>query len=252
MDGEIIKDLSSPYTRNEVYLFDSKKHGPIIKKVIAKPSHFKRAIEAFKTIDRSLHPAILKIDMKQRILYLSYNPIQTAPENIDQCAADLMKRLHTSTKRFSAPNDPGTGEAYPFWKDYLKKYGAEWLETLKDVKDYSERFHERITSLKNSAKTPTTYIHRDIRYEKIGEHKGSYMLFGFEHAVWGDPYWDVARYVVESAQSKDEFYALYGVEDEVRANIYVWMFALALAADFVSNRRTDDERFEKYLALLDR
>lgn len=251
MDGETIKDLSGPYSNNEVYLFHSKKHGEIVKKVFNKYTHFKRSIEAFKTIDRSLHPAILKIDMRRITVYMSYAPIQTVPENVDQCAADLMKRLHSSTRRFKAPNDPGTGEAFPFWKDYLKKYGAQWLETLKDVKDYSERFKELMGALKNSARTPTTYIHKDIRFENIGERKGTYILFDFEHAMWGDPYWDVARYVVESAQSKDGFYALYGVEDKARADIYTWMFALSFAAYLVRHDQTDNEKFEKCLAMLD-
>lgn len=248
----MIKDLSGPYSDNKVYLFQSKKHGEIIKKVFDKHAHFKRSVEALKTLDRSLHPAILKIDMKRLTVYMSYDPIQTVPENVDQCAADLMKRLHTSTQRYKAPNDPGTGEAFPFWKDYLKKYGAEWLQALKGIKDYSDRFHECMGSLKNSPSIPTSYIHKDFRYENIGERKGSYILFDYEHAVWGDPYWDVARYVVESARSKNALYALYGVEDEDRADIYTWMFALSFAAYLVRHDRTDNEKFEKYLTLLDR
>jgi thiamine kinase-like enzyme len=250
MKGEIIKDLSSPYTNNRVFLFDSEKHGKIIRKEYDQSIHFRRVIEAFKVVDRSLHPAIYKIDMRRQHVYMSYNPIQAPPDSMDACAVDLMKKLHTSTRRYGGVRDPGTGQVFSSWKNYLQQKGEKNLEALKSIGDYSQPYERLMTELKDSPFSPVSYIHCDIRPFNIGERDGHYILLGFEQAMIGDPYWDVARYVVQEAQAKESFYKIYGIEDVTRANIHVWLFALDFAAYLVRHRSVESKEFEKCLAVL--
>ncbi|HEU5141377.1 MAG TPA: phosphotransferase, partial [Bacillales bacterium] len=250
MEGEIIQDLSSPHTANRVFLFHSKRHGKIIKKEFGQVSHFKRAVEAMKVVDRSLHPAVYKMDMRRRCLYISYHPRETEPDSMDACAANLMKELHTSTRRYGGVSDPGTGQVYSSWKDYIRKRGSAAVESLMAKGDYRDSFEAQMDRLEDSPFAPVSYIHRDVRPDNIGERKGRYLLLDFEHAMVGDPYWDVARYAFESAQSKEDFYKLYGMDDQERADIYVWLFALDYAAYFVRHNQADSPIFEKCLAFL--
>lgn len=250
MRGEIIKDLSSPYTNNRVFLFNSEKHGIIIRKEFDQVTHFKRAVEAFKIVDRSLHPAIYKIDMRRRHLYMSYNPIQTPPESMDACVAELMKKLHTSTKRYGGVRDPGTGQVFSSWKDYLQQKSLKNLEALKCIEDYSQLYEKLISTLKDSPFSPVSCIHRDIRPENIGERKGNYILLDFELAIIGDPYWDVARYVVQTAQSKENFYEMYGIDNVMKADAHVWLLALDFAAYLVRHKLAESKEFETCLAVL--
>ncbi|HEX7064793.1 MAG TPA: phosphotransferase [Bacillales bacterium] len=250
LEGDIIQDLSSPHTANRVFLFQSKRHGKIIKKEFGQSSHFKRAVEALKVVNRSLHPAVYKIDMRRQCLYMSYNPRITEPESMDACAADLMKQLHTSTTRYGGVSDPGTGQVFSSWKEYFRKRGSAAVESLKGAGDFKNSFEARMEKLKEAPFAPVSYIHRDVRPDNIGERNGRYLLLDFEHAMVGDPYWDVARYVFESAESKEQFFRLYGIEDKVRADIYVWLFALDYASFFIRRKQTDNPAFDKCLAFL--
>lgn len=250
MQGEVIQALNGDDTGNHVYLFQSKRHGMIIKKEFGTQTHFRRAVEALKAIDRSIHPAVVKIDMRQRHLYTSYDPMKTPPASMDDCMADLLKRLHTSTKRYGVASDPGTGRVFSSWKDYLEKEGARWLDTVSNVKDFSKGFEERIHTLSGSAFSPVSYIHGNIGPNQIGERKGRYILFGFGHAIVGDPYWDVATYALLSAQSEETFYDRYGVEDRELIEQYVWFSALRRTAHFITQGRTNHADFERCMAIL--
>jgi thiamine kinase-like enzyme len=239
MDGEVVKDLSSPHTKNRVYLYESKKHGLIVKKEFFKAVHFKREVEAMTAVNRALHPAVYKIDMKRKHLYLSYHPLSTEPESRDECAAKLMKHLHESTKQYGGVRDPGTGQAFTSWKEYLKQKVFASLEVLQAAGDFGDQFYQKWNDLRDSPFSAVSYIHRDVRFENIGERNGQYLLMDFEHAIIGDPYWDVARYALESAQSKRDLYQAYGVDDPEKADAYIRFFALEYAAYFVKRGQTD-------------
>ncbi|HET7577879.1 MAG TPA: phosphotransferase [Bacillales bacterium] len=252
MEGEVIRDLSSPHSTNRVYLIRNQRHGDLIKKEFGSHSCFKRVVEAMKAIDRSLHPAIYKIDMRRRHIFMSYNPIKTKPESMDACAANLMKKLHETTKRYSGVRDPGTGRVFSTWKDYLKEKGTDAVETLKKVKDYGKAFEERLATLQDSPFSPVSFIHRDIRPEHIGERRGNYILLDFDLAMVGDPYWDVAQYAFQSAESKETFYKSYEVENTEKADSYIWLFALDFAAHLMKHYGTGNhQELEKCLDVLD-
>lgn len=250
MEGEIIEDLSSSHTKNRVYLFRSGRHGDIIKKEFADGIHFKRALEALKIVGRTLHPAIYKIDMRRRHLYMSHDPVRNIPESWDACVSELMKTLHTSTKRYNGVSDPGTGEAFSTWKDFLRKRGRDAVETLSTVKNFRGVFESWMEKVEDSPFAPVSYIHCDIRRENIGERNGRYILLDYEHAKIGDPYWDVARYVLESAESKPAFYEMYGVKNPEKADVFIKLMALDDAAYFIRHGQTDNTEYKNCLEVL--
>lgn len=249
MEGQIIRELSNARDANRVYLYRSKRHGDIIKKEFADGIQFKRELEALKKIDRSLHPALYKIDMRRKHLYLSFDPIETAPDSWDACVAELMNHLHTSTRRYSGPQDPGTGEAFTVWKDFLQKRGGNAVEVLRDFKDYGDAFRKWMYEVEDSPFAPVSYIHCNVTRNNIGQRNDGYILLNLEHALLGDPYWDVACYVLEEAQSKDEFYQRYGVENPEKAGVFLKLRALERAAYYFRQRQA--EKFEQCLVALD-
>lgn len=250
MKGEILKSLSDPHSSNQAYLFDSERHGLIVKKQFSRLSNFKRAVEAFKAIDRSLHPSIYKIDMKHRILYMSYDPIEQHPESLDQCVAELLKRLHESTIKYAGVSDPGTGERYSSWKAFMKKKGEWAVQLLGSFHDYGDIYEKWINRLDASAFEPVSYIHGSISQEQIGQRKGNYLLLGFDNAILGDPYWDVACYALEYANAKEVFFNQYGVKDREKVDALLHLAALNRAAFFYQQEWTEAESFHKYLSLL--
>ncbi|HET7656729.1 MAG TPA: hypothetical protein VFK37_00425, partial [Bacillales bacterium] len=192
MEGEILKDLSTSHSFNQVHLFQAKPHGKIVRKQYGSLSAFKRAVEAFKFVDRSLHPSIYKIDMKHSTIYMSYDPVEQQPKSTDECIANLLKKLHSSTLKYSGVWDPGTGQRYANWKEFLQLKGEKAVQTLGELADYSVYYEKWINAVEESAYSPVSYIHCSISPEHIGQRKGDYILLDFEHAILGDPYWDVA------------------------------------------------------------
>lgn len=250
MEGEILKSLSDTNSTNKVDLFQSKRHGRIVKKQFRNFSRFKRTIEAYKSVDRSLHPSIYKIDMKHQNIYMSYHPIEQQPESMDKTMAELLKKLHESTVKYTGVMDPGTGEQYVNWKSFMKKKSQAGVEILRPLHDY-ERYYETWTSLlKESSFEPVSYIHGAVRPKHIGQRKDHYLLFGFDHAIMGDPYWDIACYALEYAKSKEMFYNSYGIKDREKVDVLLHLAALDRAAFYYQQGSIQTASFNKCLSLL--
>lgn len=250
MEGEVVKALSQHTKQSETFLFASKKHGHIIKKVCHEHMTFKRVVEAMKAIDRSLHPAVLKIDMRRQVIYMSYQPLTTPLEDKHRTAAELLKQLHDATRRYKVVSDPGTGEVYPFWKEYLKKHVPAWLDQLDAEDDIRDVSNQLIKQLPASGAHPVAYIHGQMSSNHIGERKGSPVFLHFDRAIWGDPYWDIAGYIVEEEINPEWFYQCYDVEDKTRIKHYIWLYTLQKAADLYRENRTDGTNYVKLLNYL--
>ncbi|HET7626832.1 MAG TPA: phosphotransferase [Bacillales bacterium] len=249
---EVVRELSEKDSTHRVHLVKHPKHGEIVKKTFFDPVTFKREIEAVKAIDRTMRPVVYKIDVRRRCLYMSYQPLEEAFDcaNKDLAAAALMKQLHHTTRRYGAVYDPGTGEHFTTWKDYLAHAFRKPVESLRDWIAVGERLEEKLAQLKDSPYTPLAYIHGDFRFANIGERNGRLLLFDFDRSMIGDPYWDVAQYAFESARCKSRFYEAYGVEDVAKADAHVWFVALQKAAKLAKSDRTDSNGFAKCMGVL--
>ena len=144
----------------------------------------------------------------------------------------------------SCVRDPGTGLTADTWLEYIRRQSGQWVDIIegylgRKVTGFLERYLQ-LLELHNTAQL--CLIHRDIRQENIGARENSLILFDFELAIWGDPLWDVGRYLL-SCQSLSDFVSGYGIPDNEVLTAYTGLFAFSFAEYLIRNGQTDGTDF---------
>lgn len=250
--NEIILDLSSTYTENKVFLIDDSRFGRVVKKQYYKQSGFQREVCAFFSIPSSCRPELYHIDYEKNILYMEYTPIICQSRDFDVICSELMWELHTTTSKNGIVYDPGTGYRATDWAEYIHDKGWKWVESVKkyiDHKVIKDHFLALLEELKKMQSTRTSLIHRDIRRNNIGQKGNRYILLDYELIMWGDPYWDVARYLIQHPWSKETFRKKYTL-DEKKVAIYLPLFAFCFV-DYLVSANSIGEDFARCMDILE-
>ncbi|MCL6525133.1 MAG: aminoglycoside phosphotransferase family protein [Thermoflavifilum sp.] len=228
----------------------SEQIGLAIRKKYAGASGFRREIEAIRRLKEGLSPKLISFSPEALQVYMTFNPLIQPPKDIDATVARVMKELHCSTLGINqCVVDPGTQEFYPHWMDYVKEKVPIWVQNLRTVDDLSFLIDKLTTHVEWDKRI--CLIHRDIRTDNLGQQGERYILLDFELAMWGHPYWDVARYVLQSAQDPEKFLRTYGVTHK-QLDPYVQLVALGFADYLIRHNGTDSPEFFKCMNALKR
>lgn len=209
------KDVSSKFTNNKVRVLQN-----IVLKTFESLDKYKIEKSIYRLLDPSLCPKVLgELDEEKTLLIEKCNvPDERNLSNL----IDVMNRFHKSTLRNGMVFELGSEEKFKSWKEYLKKQFPGWQDSWKCFSNYDISKQKILDRYINDLKDgPVAIIHRDVRWDNIGEIDGRYVLFDFELAMWGNPIWDFARLLYESdkLEDKKKIISLSGYqEDELYIN----------------------------------
>lgn len=251
LSEEVIKDLSSPWSGNKVKLIKLNDE-EIIKKTYKKNEGFVRELTSFKIIPDDMRPSLIKSNEKTKTIYMSFNPIKYKPHNIDVIMGKLLKAMHDKTISNEKVFDPGKNIVKDDWYHYISTYGPDWIERIKPIKNYSILYESLLLQLeeyKESEFSRITIIHRDARFENIGQKNGKYILLDYELAIFGEPMFDVARYCMQSATSINLFLESYNLPKGMNKylDMFIKLYSLSFLNYLVKNKHFESEDFIKCL-----
>ena len=246
---KLVRDLSSPWTGNRVELLEKETGERVVRKTYASFSHFARELEAYRVVDESLRPQLLSQSEAERMLEFSYEANITHSVDLDARTVRLMRKLHDQTRRTGTCGLLAGDRTYETWLAYLEEQAAEWVHRLLPIADYRRLYRKLIDWVAVLKPLPVSLVHRDIRPENMAERDGQLLLIDFELAMWGDPYWDLARYVLQYPAAHAVALDAYGGQEQERLDAYVKLYALCFA-DYLYKVKVFGEEWRHCLDVL--
>ncbi|WP_158246301.1 phosphotransferase family protein [Sulfobacillus sp. hq2] len=157
-----------------------------------------------------------------------------------------MSQLHASTMGISpCVRDPGTELVAPTWLEYIRTQSGKWVDIIE--RHMGRKVTDQLTTLlslvESQGNPKICLIHRDIRRANIGSRDNSLVLLDYELAIWGDPLWDVGRYLLD-CPSRDDFLAGYGMPDSEVLIAYTGLFAFSFAEYLIRHGYNSGEDFK--------
>ncbi|PUA34639.1 hypothetical protein C8Z91_34810 [Paenibacillus elgii] len=244
----ILNDISSPWTKNKVSIIKTSNNELIVRKTFYNIEHFNRELLAYELIEDSFRPVLHGVELNNKAIYLSLE--KKTHKICHKRVAHLMKDFHDkNTMENINVGYLGCEIKYLNWYDFIIKRGFEWVETLKPFRDYTADFLNW-TSVQDLFKLPKmSIVHQDIRHENIMERGNLLILIDFELVMWGDPLWDVARYILIYPDSKQIIIEEYVGANIERLNLLITLVALCFA-DYLYKKNDFGESWRKCINIL--
>lgn len=217
------QDRSSFFTRNKVISLNN-----IVVKFFETEIQYKIEEQVYDILNLEFRPRILGKYESDNAIILERCTLPRKRSIIELIL--LLRDFHESTKRYGEVYELGSKKKYINWKEYLQERFSEWETTGKIYfkTDISKQVNILKKYIGNLEAEKVSLVHRDVRWDNVGERQGRYVLFDFELAMWGNPIWDYARllYGAENADEEEAIFALSGYKSkELHLNRCLYAFS---------------------------
>lgn len=254
MNDEIIREISSPYTKNKVWIYNSKDKDIYVKKYIENKEKFENELAAYQLINEKYRPQLIDFDINKKIMICSFNPL-SAKKEVEEVVCRL-NAFHMSTFQSGFIRKSLLDEENIRLTEYIEKNAVKWKKKigldLCNVMKLVEKNLDVISTCNNHYDDMVSIIHRDIRWSNIGEKNQEIVFFDFELAMWGNPIWDLARLYYEldfSENTKEFILRKYNISEKyffAFVDLYVLSF-LAYLYEVSSNNGKEIKKCLKWL-----
>ncbi len=258
MTEKIIKDLSSEFTDNKVYLCENKLYGKFIKKVYVNKDKYTKELIGYEEIDEAYRPQLFEYNQNELSIYTAFHPLE---RKISDCEiVDLLYAFHMSTAKRGPVYFPAENKAYQNWIAYIECVSKAWINRLDQ---YYVNIIDVVQGLIQDIHTTNqydgfiSYIHRDVRSSNIGERNGKLILFDFELGIWGNPLWDIARYGYENLENTTlhkMFIEKYNIEEGLYKS-YLKLYSISFLNYLLKVKSSNSIEIEKctiFLSLIEK